>query len=190
MFNKLKKLSIPLLIIASVCTIPSMLSAQSFSGGRKTAVFEAYYDASVANYGYRQTYDQAIANWNATSSKVSITKTTSTASLPDKYYVGNTTVPLLWGQISPYKKNLLGNIVVAKTTDTWLYSTVSIYHNNMYDYSFTAAEIHSNATHEVGHTLSQAHPPLDAKSSVMFQGRQSIKPTSYDIASIQAKWGK
>jgi len=112
---------------------------------------------------------------------------------PDKYYVGTATNPpgkCNLGVQVPYKKNWLGSIVGASNSDTWLYSTVTIYHNSMTDcVSMDYAEKVSNATHEVGHSLGLDHPSSGSASSVMQQGVQSIGPTTYDKNDIIAKWG-
>ncbi|BCG57093.1 hypothetical protein PUR_05180 [Paenibacillus sp. URB8-2] len=88
------------------------------------------------------------------------------------------------GQQTAY--NSSGQIV--GVSDSWAYSTVAIYHNQMEFQGMTSSEISSNATHEVGHTLSQAHP-VTSEASVMKQGIQSIGVQSYDVMSLISKWG-
>ena len=188
--KKYKKIiSISILSLLGIISVNDTSYAESFSGGRKSASFKCYYDSSVANYGYRTTFDTAISRWNNTSSKVSISKTTNTSSYPDKYYIGNTSISGVLGRTIPYKKNIFGKIVEDKTNDDWTYCTVALYDNTMKENYMNSSQIHSNATHEIGHTLSQAHPDTSL-SSVMKQGIQSIGPTSYDKSSITSKWGK
>jgi hypothetical protein len=158
--------------------------ATIFSGGRSSANFNAYYDSSVASYGYTNHYDTARADWSAASSKVNIGKTTSTSGSPDKYYVGTTSVVGLLGVQTPY--NSSGQNV--GTSSTWAYSTVAIYDNQMNDFGMSFSERVSNATHEVGHTLSQAHP-VTSQNSVMIQSIQSIGVQNWDRESLIAKWG-
>lgn len=173
----------------SIICISESTYAASFSGGRQSASFNCYYDSSVSSFGYVTAYNTAISNWNNTSSKVSISKTSSTSGNPDKYYIGNSSTAGLLGRITPYKKDVFGRVVEANLNERWLYSTVALYDNNMKKAGMSSSQIHSNATHEVGHTLSQAHPNTSS-ASVMKQGVQSIGPTSYDKSSIISKWGK
>ncbi|NGM84221.1 hypothetical protein G5B47_17560 [Paenibacillus sp. 7124] len=158
--------------------------ATIFAGGRSSANFNAYYDSSVAIYGYSGAYDSARADWNAASGSVNIGKTTSTSGNPDKYYVGTTATTGLLGVTTPY--NSSGGVV--GVSDTWAYATVAIYDNQMNDYYMSGPERISNATHEVGHTLSQAHP-VTSQSSVMKQGIQSIGVQTWDKESLISKWG-
>ncbi|MEK4191426.1 hypothetical protein [Paenibacillus sp. FSL L8-0494] len=175
-------------IVGSLSIIVIFASSTSFatifSGGRSSANFNAYYDSSVASYGYTSHYDTARADWNAASSKVNIGKTTSTSGNPDKYYVGTTSNEGLLGVHTPY--NSSGQNV--NNSDTWAYSTVAIYHNQMNDFSMTTPERVSTATHEVGHSLSQAHPET-SQNSVMKSGIQSFGVQTWDKQSLIAKWG-
>ena len=153
--KKNRSIKIISIFIISLCfsTISTTVSADIFSGGRTNGIFNAYYDASVSSHGYTTYYDQARQSWNGISSKVSIGKTTSTSDYPDKYYIGDTATEGLLGRHIPYKKNWLGSIVVASNSDTWLYSTVSIYDNTMDQYNMTQSERISNATGLVKKTV-------------------------------------
>ncbi|MFM9282163.1 hypothetical protein [Paenibacillus jiagnxiensis] len=187
--SKKKVISLVSVASLSVLTFASISYATIWAGGRSSgANFSAYYDSSVASYGYTNHYDSARADWNSASSSVNITKTTSTSGNPDKYYVGVSSVAGLLGQISRYTSS---GQVVTSLSDDWAYATVSIYHNNMDAYGedgMSQSERISNATHEVGHTLSMAHP-VTSRSSVMKQGVQSIGVQSYDKESLIEKWG-
>lgn len=176
-------------IILGSVFFSQVVSADLFSGGRTSGIFEVYYDKSVSNYGYTTIYDDAYYQWNGITAKVSLSKTTSTTNYPDKYYVGETSTPGLLGQMTPYKKDSNGNIVKASLDETWLYSTVAIYDNTMDSANMTRAERVGNATHEVGHTLSLAHPSIVVES-IMNQGIQDIAPTTYDKDELRRKWGK
>lgn len=183
-FSKKKIISIFSILSIVIIFASSTSFATIFSGGRTSANFNAYYDSSVASFGYTNAYDAARADWNAASNSVNVGKTTSTSGNPDKYYVGNTSVTGLLGVQAGY--NSSGQIL--GTNETWTYSTVSIYHNQMEDYRMSFSEKISNATHEVGHTLSQAHP-VTSQNSVMKQGIQSIGVQDWDKGSLIAKWG-
>ncbi len=190
--NKLSLLSLSI-VGAILLTSSPTTHAESNAGGRTSAIFDVYYDASVASFGYQTNFGNAFSNWEGHTSKVNLTRVFSTTSYPDKYYVGNSATPGLLG-LSSYFNLVSGSIVQVSPTDSRLYSTVSVYENNMDDpygngsYSMTDSERTSNMTHEIGHTLSQKHPSTSV-SSVMNQGIQGIGPTFYDAQSLIAKWG-
>lgn len=182
--SKKKIFSVFSLLAVALIFASSISYATIFSGGRSSANFNAYYDSSVASYGYTNAYDTARSDWSAASNSVNIGKTTSATSSPDKYYVGNTSVAGLLGVQTAY--NSSGQNV--GTSDKWAYSTVAIYNNQMEAYNMTSTQKISNATHEVGHTLSMAHPST-SQNAVMKQGIQSIGVQAYDRESLIAKWG-
>lgn len=192
--KKQKLIFSSILFLTALIIMVQTTFATTFSGGRPSAKFNAYYDSSVATYGYTSNYDSARSNWNALSNSVNIGKQNNTTDYPDKYYIGTTVNEpdsCLLGQQIPYRKNILGVIVGASNSQTWVYSTVAMYHNSMTDclgYNMSNAQITSNATHELGHTLALDHPTTTS-SSVMKQGVQSIGPQSYDFFDIAAKWG-
>ncbi|MCE5172731.1 hypothetical protein LQV63_26020 [Paenibacillus profundus] len=182
-------------LIASVAALPiaamvlsSVVSAAYFSGGRAAGSFSAYYHSSVSSNGYDNHYETARTNWNGISSKVKVSKTTTTSGDPDRYYVGTTGTSTLLGQIVPYKLSG-GTYVEASPNDKWAYSTATIYDNTMKSYKMTHSQIVSNATHEIGHTVSLAHSPSSSGPSVMKQGIQDIGPQTYDKNELKAKWG-
>ncbi|MEF2246753.1 hypothetical protein [Paenibacillus sp. IITD108] len=178
------------IVVALILTLQSAM-ATTYSGGRGGAKFKAYYTNSVSSYGYTPHFDAARANWNATSSKVDITTQSNENNYPDKYYVGVADSEpgyCYLGQLTPWK-SAGGTIMQAGLSDLWLYSTVTIYHNGMEDCDMNYNQRVSNATHEVGHSLSMAHPSGTTVSSVMHQGIQSIGPSTYDKNEIIAKWG-
>ncbi|WP_404559654.1 MULTISPECIES: hypothetical protein [unclassified Paenibacillus] len=182
--SKKKLFSMVGILSIAVISISSTSFATSFTGGRSSANFNAYYDSSVSTNGYTSAYDTARSDWSAASGSVNIGKTTSTSGTPDKYYVGSTATSGLLGVTTPY--NTSGG--VAGVSDRWAFATVAIYHNQMEAFGMNSAQKTSNATHEIGHTLSQAHPSTSS-SSVMKQGIQSIGVQAYDKQSLIAKWG-
>ncbi len=182
--SKKKLFSMVGILSIAVISISSTSFATSFTGGRSSANFNAYYDSSVSTNGYTSAYDTARSDWSAASGSVNIGKTTSTSGTPDKYYVGSTATSGLLGVTTPY--NTSGG--VAGVSDRWAFATVAIYHNQMEAFGMNSAQKTSNATHEIDHTLSQAHPSTSS-SSVMKQGIQSIGVQAYDKQSLIAKWG-
>lgn len=179
------------LFIASFMILVPIANAETYPGGRNSAVFYAYYDSSVASYGYTAQYDAARSNWAGLSSKVAVNKSGSITSGTDKYYVGLTANVGYLGQHIPY--NSSG--IQTNNNSSWGYSTVAIYHNTMTNppppYSpLSYSEVVSNATHEIGHSLSLDHTSQSSSAiSVMKQGIQAIGPQSYDINSLRSKWG-
>ncbi|MEY9971980.1 hypothetical protein ABH966_002354 [Lysinibacillus sp. RC46] len=152
---------------------------------KNNAMPNAFYHSSVAAYGYAANYDKARSYWNG-SSKVNITKTTSSAGRPDIYSVGTTSVSGLLGQAGGY--NSSGSAV--SLDSNWDYATSIIYDNQMRAQSnYTASRINFNAAHEVGHTIKMAHVGIP-HDSVMVQGWWEIPSglTSYDSGEINKKW--
>lgn len=183
-----------ILCLVSIPLASSLFSVEatalSFSGGRPSANFTAYYTESVSSYGYVSAYDDARFSWNDTADSVNITRVLNANGTPDKYYVGVTSIATRLGQQEGFKRTSTGGYIAATANETWAYSNVSIYHNNIEKFGLTRQQIVSNATHEIGHSLAQDHVPDNSTiNSVMRQGVQNIGPTSYDMISIRNKWG-
>jgi len=179
-------------IILCVVSVASMLGVQvafadTWSGGRSSALRYTYYDSSVSTYGYGGSFDSARNNWNSISSKVFIYSSLSyNDPKADVYYVGNSSDPTLIGLTNAYKDH---SGTLAFTTDLWAYCTVTIYDNNMKSNNMNSSQVISNATHEIGHSLSLDHPYVTSNSAVMKKGIQSIGPTTYDKSELKSKWG-
>ncbi|MEJ8305733.1 hypothetical protein [Saccharibacillus sacchari] len=180
-------LSLVLTPIALQCA-PSDANAVRLLGGRPTAIQDVWYSDSVSSYGYVAALDEARFRWNDTSSKVKITRVISSAGTPDKYYVGVSEIRTRWGLQTPYKLSS-GSYITASNNETWAFSTMSIYYNNMFLDNFSPEEVISNAGHEFGHSIGLGETPPSGPSSLMKQGVQSIGPTSYDISEIRLKRG-
>lgn len=181
---KLILMSLSILLFSSV--IGSVVNAEYFSGGRKNNASPlAYYASSVSSYGYTSHYDAGRAYWNS-HSQVNIAKTTSTTGRPDIYYIGNSSVSGLLGQIVPYTST--GS--QASVSSYWDYTTVFMYDNQMRASSkYSASTVKYNAAHEIGHTIKMAHVPIP-HNSVMVQGFYNIPSylTSFDSGEVTAKW--
>ncbi|WFA87247.1 hypothetical protein [Paenibacillus amylolyticus] len=163
--------------------------AVRYSGGRSTAINDVWYSDSVSSYGYVSAFDEARFRWNETSSKVNLKRVLSSSGTPDKYYVGVSSIPYRFGYYTPYKLSSSGGYVEANHSDTWAFSNVSIYYNNMERADFKTDEVISNAGHEIGHSIGLDHTPSDGANSIMRSGIQNIGPTTYDITEIRLKRG-
>lgn len=164
--------------------ITSVVYADIWSGGKYwDGVAIVQYDNSVSTYGYATNYDSAMGNWKNISSKVDLIKASHDAA--DIYYVGETASSTTIGRIIPYDS--YGR--VADLNSKWYRVTVHMYDNTMKSFNMTSAQITSNATHEIGHSLKLAHPS-GTIGSVMNQGIQSIGPTVYDKNELKRKWGE
>ncbi len=147
------------------------------------------FDSSVDSYGYRNTYNAAMNQWKNISSKVVFSVGNHTNA--DRYYVGNSSDPTLWGTMFSYgTATSLTNM-----HNNWHHARVWIYHNNMEAEKFDPDERIGNATHEVGHSLKLAHPgelnqSIPPIPSIMNQGIQKIAPTTYDKSELRRKWGQ
>ncbi|WP_025706131.1 matrixin family metalloprotease [Paenibacillus graminis] len=161
-------------------------------------IFSAWYDSSVASYGYIGTYDTARSNWGGISSNVSISKASSpNGNSIDEYYAGTTSDPLLLGLNVAYNVFWPGNIPVNKYEKNWDYSVNSLYHNNVTvpnDAAASALKARFTATHEIGHSLGLDHTTgTNAQNSVMkggWQGNEtSASPTTYDRNQLKSIYG-
>ncbi|MEC0106951.1 matrixin family metalloprotease [Paenibacillus taichungensis] len=187
-FKKIIILSLAILPL-SLGLLQSDADAVRFSGGRTSATYNVWYSDSVSSYGYVSAIDEARFKWNDTSTKVNLTRVLSSTGTPDKYYVGTTAHPTWIGLQEGYKLSNSGGYVIATGSETWSFSNIRLFHNNMYRFNMTTSQIISNATHEYGHALGLDHTPDSGSSSVMKSGIQDIGPTTYDIQEIRLKWG-
>lgn len=169
--------------------VPADANAVRYSGGRTSAIFNAWYSDSIHSYGYAGWIDEARFTWNPVSSNIEITRVISSNGTPDKYYAGVGTDPFTAGGHNGYKKSASGSYVVAGNNETWAYSAVSIYQNAINFMNLSDAEIQTTIEHEMGHSLGLDHTPSNGPNSIMKSLRQSIKPTTYDISEVRAKWG-
>lgn len=186
-----KVISIFGITLAISVSLPVMASADYLSGGRTSPTFTAYYDSSVASYGYTPHFDAGRNAW-AYSIYVRVNKSSSNSSSYDEYYVGNTTDTTLLGLTIPYKDGpWYGTHEPASATDTWKYCTVSLYDNTMKSGNFGYYDSIGVATHEIGHSLSLAHT-TSPYTSVMFYatyaGNPTYSPTTYDWGQLKSKW--
>lgn len=184
--KSLKIIIVFLTILMFWSIIGEVVNAAYFGGGRKNnASPYAFYHSSVSSYGYTSHYDAGRAYWNS-HPRVNIKKTTSTSGRPDIYYIGNSSVSGLLGQIIPYTS--YGS--QAGVHSYWDYTTVFMYDNQMKSQSsYSSSRVRYNAAHEIGHTIKMAHVPIP-HNSVMVQGFYNIPSsiTSFDYGEVSAKW--
>lgn len=177
-----------LLILAASLCFSSLSFAESFVGGRTSAQVSYYLDDSVLQYGYGPHLSYAANAWNYITPAVSLTVSQNSKNA-DIYMVGNSAIDGLLGAYVPYTKGFLGKPKVANEWDTWQFSALVLYHNNMQAKGLTFQQRISNAIHEIGHSLGLAHPSQSVPS-VMKQGISDLLPTSYDRFELINKWGQ
>lgn len=180
------------LSISIISIIPSQANANIFiSGGRLNGYQDAYFDWSVASYGYTSYLDDGIRAWNGITPKVLIGWTNTTTNYPDKYFVGDTDTANVCGMTIPFKK-VANDIVRAEPYENWLYSNISIYDNTIKKKNLSSNHIrYGVAAHEVGHSLALAHNTSTNKS-IMTEviTLNDFPPTQYDKSELISKWGK
>ncbi|MFD0698545.1 hypothetical protein ACFQZT_31205 [Paenibacillus sp. GCM10027628] len=185
-------------LILCSALVPISASATTWTGGRTSGIFTAYYDSSVSQYGYTSIFDEGKNNWGGISSKVAITYTSSNTSTSDEYYAGYSSIVGRLGYTQPYKTDSLGLHQMASTSETWTYCVVSLYDNNIKaskngsnpDGSLTRAQIVSSVTtHEIGHSLSLAHSPTGTASVMTANDITNFPPNTYDKTDLKSKWG-
>lgn len=186
--KKYNKFLIALISVLAIGTsfLSTSASADYFLGGRtNNAMPYAWYDSSVANYGYTTNFDAGRNYWNS-HSKVDIKRAFSYSSSYDRYYIGNTSTSGLLGRIYPY--NSSG--VEVSADSNWSYVVVMMFDNQMRAQStYSSSYINMNAAHEIGHSIKMAHA-ASVYNSVMPQGWRAIPSslTSYDSGEVSKKW--
>lgn len=169
--------------VAFLLIVSTKAYADIWDGGKfMDGIAMVNFDSSVESYGYTAHYESAMENWNGITNNVHVFKAGSHEAA-DVYYAGNSSVEGRLGIMIPYDR--YGRVV--DVDRNWYRATSHIYDNNMKSYNMTKAQIISNATHEIGHTLKLAHPSSSVRS-VMNQGIQSIGPTEYDKNELKRKW--
>ncbi|WP_142296439.1 zinc metalloprotease [Lottiidibacillus patelloidae] len=156
----------------------------------------AWYDSSIAAYGYTYHFDAARTYWNYNSSKVHISKNTgSHKKYQDRYYVANSEVKDLIGLAAYYQYTWFSSENVG-SNDYWDYCEIVIYENNMRASSnYSSNAVKMNIAHEIGHTLKMGHAPMyygaNYYDSVMNKGFYPIysSTTDYDRQELYFKWG-
>lgn len=183
----MKKL-ITLILAGVLMTVTTTIYATTFNhiheGGGK---FSAYYDSSIASYGYTSHFDFARNSWAGISPNVAISKSSSRGSGIDEYYVGTSGTPHNYGLSLPYRGVFGKGIRVSPTTSNWTYSVISVYDNNLQaDGLKNSTNIRHTTTHELGHSLGLAHTADTSNQalSVMTEGsladRSINTPSAYD----------
>lgn len=193
--NSHKKVAVILSLGISL-VFSSTVSADTYGTVRGTGGHsKAWYDSSVASYGFGSHYDHAIASWNGRNPNVSITKTTvRSGSSTDEYYVGTTSDPDLYGHTAFY--NSL-KIPVNQFIFNWNYCVVSLYYSTFKSKDLLKYPeiIKHTTTHEVGHTLGLTHTTASAyiSTSLMTAGNTADRnintPSAYDISELRSIWG-
>lgn len=176
-----------LLTLAALLCFSSISFGESFGGGRSNGHLSYYLDESALQYGYGPHLNHAANAWNNISPSVTLS-TSQSSKGADVYMVGNSAIDGLLGVHVPYVTGFLGKPKVASVFDTWQYSALVLYHNNMQAKGLTYQQRISNAIHEIGHSLGLAHPSQGVPS-VMKQGISDLMPTSYDRFELINKWG-
>lgn len=173
-----------------------------WQGVRTTATgsnIAAYYNSSVANYGYTGAFDAARTAWSGISSKVNIAKSTTFVNTNDTYIVDGAADPDAYGRVFPYKSNGSGGFITATVDESWHHANLAIYNGSIaQDYPGLDSEKRQTVLHEVGHTIKMAHTTeTTASNSVMYGGkadgngtRSSFSVTAYDRGEVIQKWGQ
>lgn len=166
------------------------------TGGTTGARFGAYYDPSVANFAYTGAMDNARASWNNISTRVAISKVT-TSTNADVYFVSASDQGTTVGQTFAY-----ATATASPTTDSagynanWHHMAIVMYDGtviNQFPNDSTARlnTVRRCAIHEVGHTLKMAHDAQAAGQSIMDPiCNQATGVMPYNRSELIRKWGQ
>jgi hypothetical protein len=195
------KIILSLTFVIALLTFSSQALANYWNGSRSAGGnINAYYDSSVASYGYGPHYDQARANWNAVgNSKVSFAKASSTSGYNnlDKYYVGTTSSTTTTGETIHYTNHWYGTSAETNWNNNYDFTTVVIYDNNLKAFNYTYTMIVATASHELGHSVGLAHTGTSegnvtalpsGQYSIMTQGNKDYGIQTYDVGELKKKF--
>lgn len=164
-------------------------AAHIYTGGYPASVVQSLkYVLSGGDSGYQQNVMQRGADmWNDISSAVSL----SLNSVGARMSIIKSTSDQAgrYGACFWYKKNILGQIVPATSTDIWYCTDCYIYDNQcQYMDEFEKSSVMG---HEVGHGLSLAHTNDLGTSEIMDSGSwpDEYAPTPVDEGHLTLKWG-
>lgn len=191
-----KKIATALTVLSSILVFSSFATADTFSKKRLVGTYSAWYDSSVSSYGYTGSVDAARQHWGGISSKVSISKTTtSDGNSTDEVYVGTSSTADLLGRAIPFIISWPANIICNPNVFNWDYSVISFYHNNFVLAGINNANIRQHvAIHEFGHALGLAHTTGTNSSNSIMKAATNVNetiftPTTYDKGQLTGKWG-
>ncbi|WP_187644965.1 matrixin family metalloprotease [Paenibacillus terrae] len=185
------KISKSVMIISFICFLVVFVpSANATTFGHihsQGGKFGAYYDSSIASYGYTSHFDFARNAWAGISPNVAISKSNTKGYGIDEYYVGTSSTPHLYGLFTPYNNVFGAGVPVDPSNSNWVYSVISVYDNNLNTDGYkNSTNIRHTTTHEVGHSLGLAHTEDASKkaASVMTAGSEANRsintPSDYD----------
>jgi hypothetical protein len=141
----------------------------------------------VANY-----IDPGPGKWNGISSRVKVSKGTST-SYNVRYVLKTTNDPTLPAKTFPYCT--AGNGEACKdppgSNHVWTAAQIQLYENVIINARYTTQGRVALTTHEFGHALSLSHIASTVPSVMPQQvtSNHNPSPQSVDIANLKYKWG-
>lgn len=177
----------------------NILAAQNIYSGTRTggitgARYTAYYDPSIANYGYTGAFDNGRASWNGISSKVAVDKSTSYNDANDFYLVSGADRRPIGGETLAVVRDANGNFVAGNIDQTWHHAQITMYHgsyvNLFSDTALRATRIRQGVTHEIGHSLKQDHDSQPVGTSIMRSDGDASGVTTYNRNELIRKWGQ
>lgn len=187
----ISKLTFIIGLIAILLFISPKVFATVWNGG--------FGSASTLTYGVQHgsisNANIAASQWNNKSSHVhfSNSQASSVYGLTANIILDlDYTAPPTSGQLGytyTYKVWTGASAILASTNERRAKAVVYQYKNPIFNVFPASAKIET-ITHELGHTLSIAHAPVNGPDAVMQQGTKasySLKP--YDIQSLYSKWG-
>lgn len=180
---------IGLVLIMTVClSFTLSVQANHFSGGFPDG--HLTYAVGGGSSSYAST---ATSQWNGVSSNASFTYDDSqgtygyTADVITYFNLYDAPSSGLLGMTYPYKSWTGTSATSAGINDRWVKAVVYQYKSSYLD---TTTKKKHTCTHELGHTLSVAHPSSSTTTAVMQQGALTFYTLKdYDKNSLKAKWG-
>lgn len=163
--KKVVRLLVPMLATFLIFSSSTTTHAFSLFGGSwsNPGSLKYWLDSSVTSYGYNNSADRGLTNWNPVSSRVNISRTYTASNAQIKVYAGDINKTGVYADALNYRKNLLGQSVACWDCN---YASARIRINDPVARNYDSNRIRAVMIHETGHVLGINHS--SASTAIMY----------------------